>query len=358
MKRCILLFSASFILSSPVFSSEYSVNAQEIDQTAEVENSAIQDFNFLKENLKLHSADSIGSNVSEIPIDRLSFDDEFDHEFENQRLVTYFYDDETIEIALYFIDDYLVYLGWTDYTNDQELIGQGFSADNSATITLEEGHENQFTIDDGQTKSSFDYYSTISESQRLTLEFLQPELEILINVLNLPDVSEIEEDTNEEDTTLDYSEFVDNPAWIGIETDHQIVELINAYESLKETGEFDLDQSNESTDFSEIYYANTDNEFAMLEITDGADSLVTLSHYTSEIYTAFPDDINVSQNYTSQELIEYFGPVTISQYNQADETERFAWIRLDNDDEKVLVALLNAEGEYEIEFVETEEETS
>lgn len=359
MKRRILLFSICLIISASVLPVSTVLNAQEIDQTSEVENSALQDFTALQENLIIGSANVNGSSVNEIPKERLSFDDEFDHEYENQRLVTYFYDDAAVEIALYFVDDQLVYLGWTDYTSNQELIGQGFSADGSATITLIEGQNNQFIIDDGQTKTTFDHFSTINESQRLTLELLLPELEILINVLNLPDVSEIKDSkTNEEESELDYDEFIDNPAWVGIETEHQIDELMNAYQSLKETEKLGLDQPDESSDFSDIYYANGDNESAMLEITNGADSLVTFSHFTSDIYTAFPEDINDNRDYTYQELADFFGQETIRQYNQADGTERFAWIRLDNENEKVLVALLNAEGKYEIEFVETEEETS
>lgn len=357
MKKSILLLSIGLILSAVTVPITMIVSAQETELPTKIENSAKQDFELLKESLSLDSQDTQGSVIEDIPVNQLSFAEEFQYQSENQELVTYFYDDEAIEIVLYFVDDFLVYYGWTDYSSNQELIGEGYSGDQNAKIKLNSDQEDYFIIESGSSESQHEYSTHIIDSQLLTLEALFPELDILIDVTELPDIPGVEaEDASNEETELNYEEFIDEPVWIDTETNYQTQEVIEAYDSLKTAGDINLNQPDETTEVSDIYYGSTESDFVKLEVTQGTQSLVTLNNYTPDIYTAFPQDLDLNKTYSSQELFDNLGSPTIKQYNKADETERFAWIRLDNENNKVLTALLNAEGEYKIEFVETEEE--
>ncbi len=335
----------------------------EIDQ----ENKANQDFINLHEQTILATTATEGSTSEDIAFDELSFDEMIEYNEGNQRMLSLLYDEETTEIILYFIDDSLTYLGWTNYEPTSNPVGEGYVSDTSeltASIKKIDNNENrQLEIDSGDRQVYFDYNTELINSQLHAFSFLIDEADLDIDIAIDPSdtpsdnlTESIEESI--EDASLDYVELVDDPAWLIEETNQPPSVLIEAYERIKSGGELELEKPDESTEAYDIYLGSTSELFVKLEVTKQSPLLVTLNHYTSDVYQSFPNHFDVNRTYDAEELVNRLGPVTIKQFDLEHLTERYAWIRLADDNvSNVLNAFPDpqSDGEYIVEFNEIEE---
>ncbi len=363
----ILVFSFSFGFS--VIESQ-SIIAQEESDVQE-ENQANQDFSTLHDETILATAATEGTVSADINLDKLAYDELIEYNEGNQKMWSLLYDDETTEIILYFIDDSLTYLGWTNYEPKSNPIGEGYISDTNelkATIKkIENDNHQQLEIDAGDKKEHFDYHTELINSQRhafeLLIEAADLEIDIAIDSSETPveNLTESREESMEEsieEASLNYKELVENPAWLVEETNQAPSILIEAYERIKSGDESKLEEPDESDTNRDIYLGNNEDLFVKLEITKNEPFLVTLNHYTPDIYQSFPADFDVNKTYTAEELVNVLGPVTIKQFDLEHSTERLAWIRLANDEmPSVLNAYpdLESDGKYIIEFSEIEE---
>lgn len=343
------------------------VNAQEEVIEIEQANKANQDFINIHEQIILATNATEGSSTADISFDELSFDEIIEYNEGNQQMLSLLYDDETTEIILYFIDDRITYLGWTNYESNSNPIGEGYIGDSSelsALIKKVDDHDGrELEIDSGNKQVYFDYNTELVNSQLHTFAFLIDEADLEIDIaINPADMSstnltESKEESIEE-ASLNYAELVEDPAWLVEETNQPPSVLIEAYERVKSGGELELEEPEDSNDIRDIYLGKTDDLFVKLEVTKESPNLITLNHYTPDIYLSFPEDIDTGKTYTAEELVNILGPVTIKQLDLEHLTERYAWIRLANEEpSKVLNAFPdpNSNGEYRVKYNEIEE---